>query len=255
MVFSILLWAGIIIGSGLGVLWGIGSLLMGFDRYEEERAIRTTPVASLDAVAVGPTAIEGEVRPVDREVGSLYGCERCVAYDLSVSDTGSDTSETHVERSYTVPFDIVADGGSVRVRETTFDFQVSEGRQLDRERKSHESADEELAQFERNWEIPSLRSGDTRTYEASYLCPGDRVYAYGTLELDESRTDSTDEDKPLVLTDRDELCFISDKPPAELLRERRFALAKSGVVGILVSVVSLMVFLWVTGIAQIFLGV
>jgi len=255
MVFAILIWIGIIIGSGFGVLWGIGSLLMGFDRYEEERAIRTTPVASLDSVAVGPTAIEGEVHPVDREVGTLYGCDRCVAYDLSVSDTGSDTSETHVEKAYTVPFDIADDGGSIRVRETEFDFQVSEDRQWDEERKSHESSDEELSQFERNWEIPPLRSGDTRYYEASYLCPGDTVYAYGTLELDESRIDTTDAEKPLVLTDRDELCFISDKSPEELLRERRFALAKAGGLGILVSVLSLTVFLWVTGIAQIFLGV
>ncbi len=36
--------------SGFGVLWGIGSILMGFDRYEEEHAIRTTPLSELDSM-------------------------------------------------------------------------------------------------------------------------------------------------------------------------------------------------------------
>lgn len=252
MVFGYLLWAGIIVGTGLGVLAGIGYLLIGFDRFEEERAIRTTPVASLDSVAVGPTAVQGEIQPVDREIESLYACDSCVAYELDVTDVGSDRSQTRIDRTAVAPFDIVTDEGSIRVAESGFDFHVTADRRWKHERKSHQPADAQLRRFERNWELPPLRTGDTRQYSASYLCPGDEVYAYGTADIDDNRSDGSA--KPLVLTDRDDLFFVSDRSEAELLRERRFALAKKGILGVCVSVVSLALFLWVTGIAHIFLG-
>lgn len=252
MVFAVLLYVGLIALSGFGVLWGIGSILVGFDRYEEEHAIRTTPLASLDSVAAGPTAVQGRVEPVGRQIGSLYDCEACVAYELTVEDTGSDSSETHVDRSAAVPFDIATDDGSIRIRDADFDFHVSEDRRWSEKRKSHTAPEDRLARFEREWQIPELRTGDDRLYSAAYVEPGDEVYVYGTAELDD--TLSEEQSKPLVLTDRDGLFFISDRSPDELLRDRRFALAKNGLIGVAVAVTSLTVFLWMTGIAQIFLG-
>jgi len=252
MLFGILLYLGILALSGFGVLWGIGSILMGFDRYEEEHAIRTTPLSELDSIAAGPTAVRGRIEPAGRHIGTLYDCEACVAYKLTIEDAGSDSSRTHVNKSEAVPFDIVTDEGSVRVCNAEFDFHVSEDRRWNEKRKSHTSPDDKLARFERDWQIPDLRAGDDRRYEMAYIEPGDTVYAYGTAELDNSL--SGEQSKPLVLTGRDGLFFLSDQDPDELLRERRFVLAKNGLLGIAVAVISLAVFLWLTGIAQIFLG-
>lgn len=252
MVVGVLIYAAFVIGSAAGVLGGIGLLLLGFHRFEEARAIRTTPPQSPGSVPVGPAAIEGRIEAVGPTIGSIYGCEACVAYELEVSDVGSESSETHVERSEVVRFDIVTDDGSIRVEDASFDFHVSEGRQWSETRESYESPDEELRRFERDWSVPEPRAGDKRTYRASYLCPGDRVYAYGTVDTDESRQD--ERAKPLVLTDRGDLFFISDRDREALLRDRRFALAKDGILGVVLATVSLAVFLWLTGIAQVFLG-
>mgnify|MGYP000572025257 CR=1 FL=1 len=252
MVFAYVLYAGLILASGVGVLWGVGSLLVGLDRYEEEHAIRTMPVASLDSVAVGPAAVRGRVEPVEGTIGSIPTSGECVAYDLSVRDSGSDGSETRVERASLVPFDLVTDEGSVRVREAGFDFHVSDDRQWALDRKSNEGRDAAVRRFERDWELPALSSGYERLYRASYLCPGDEVYAYGTVDVDDSRAD--ERDKPLELTGRNDLFFISDRSPDALLRERRFALAKDGLLGVVVATVSLAAFLWLTGLAQLVLG-
>ncbi len=62
--------------------------------------------------------------------------------------------------------------------------------------------------------IPDLRAGDDRRYEMAYIEPGDTVYAYGTAELDNSL--SGEQSKPLVLTGRDGLFFLSDQDPLYL---------------------------------------
>lgn len=252
MVLAFVLYAGLVILSGLGVLWGLGSILMGVERYRENAAIRDTPIAKLDSVAVGPSAVQGTIEPVGRPEKRLCPCDAAVAYELSVTDNGSTDSRTPLHHSHTVPFDIVTDEGAVRVSDDEFEYLVSESREWRCERESYETPDEDLWQFERDWNLNELRKGDERVYEARYLCPGDEVYAYGTAELDERRTDS--EAKPLVLTDRDGTFFVSDRDPDALLRERRFALAKEFAVGAVASSVSLAAFLWLTGIAQVFLG-
>ncbi|WP_459194207.1 hypothetical protein [Halosimplex sp. J119] len=252
MVLGVVLYAGLVIGSGFGVLWGIGSLLIGFDRYREGTAIRDTPISPLDSIAVGPVAVRGEIEPVGSPETRMYDCPECVAYDLSVRDFGSGDSRTHVDRTRVIPFDIATDDGSIRVDDDAFDFLASDEREWKRERESYESPDEDLWHFERSWDIDELRTGDERVYEATYLCPGDEVYAYGTAEIDERRID--DADKPLRLTDRDGTFFVSDREPDALRRERRFALAKEVAVGVVAATVSLTAFLWLTGIAQLFLG-
>ncbi|QLH83877.1 hypothetical protein [Halosimplex pelagicum] len=252
MVFGYVAYAGVVLLTGVGVLWGIGSLLVGFDRFEEARAIRTTPVASLDSVAVGPAAIRGEVEPVAGPETDIYGCEAAVAYDLTVTDFENSQSTTPVDRSRVRTFDVTTDEGSIRVEDAVFDLHVSDERSWTENRESYRTPDEELWRFEREWGLGELSAGEERTYEAEYLCPGDEVYVYGTVEVDDDR--EGDEGKPLVLTDRDGLAFASDRDPDALLRERRFALAKDGAVGVLVGTVSLAAFLWLTGIAQVFLG-
>lgn len=242
----------LIVVSGAGVLWGIGALLEGMDHYRVSAAVRTTPVAQLDSVAVGPTAVSGRIDPVSSPFSPLHVTEQCVAFDLSVEDISSGTSRTHVDRRELAPFDIVSETDSIRVRDAEIDLLVSEDRQWERERKSHEPASAPLEAFERAWDVPELRSGDTRQYVATYLEPGDMVFAYGTADVADGL--DGDDEKPLVLTDRDDVFFISDRDPDELLRERRFALAREAIVGVTVSTVSLAAFLWLTGIAQVFLG-
>jgi|GEM_PF-2698029 len=252
MVFGYVAYAGLVLLSGVGVLWGIGSLLVGFDRFEEARAIRTTPVASLDSVAVGPAAVRGRIEPVETPETDLYGCEAAVAYDLTVTDFENSQSTTPVDRSRVRPFDVRTDEGSVRVADPVFDLHVSDDRSWSETRESYRTPDEDLWYFEREWRLDELSAGEERTYEAEYLCPGDEVYVYGTVEVDEGR--AGDEDKPLVVTDRDGLAFASDRDPDALLRERRFALAKDGAIGVVVGTASLAALLWLTGIAQVFLG-
>ncbi|WEL16457.1 E3 Ubiquitin ligase family protein [Halorhabdus sp. SVX81] len=253
MIFALVFYAGLIIVSALGVLWGIGALLEGMDHYRVSAAVRTTPVAQLDSVAVGPTAVSGRVEPVSSPFSPLHVTEQCVAFDLSVEDISSGTSNTHVDRRELAPFDIVSEAGSIRVRDEEIDLLVSDSRRWEHERDSHERASEPLESFERAWEIPDIRSGDTRQYEATYLEPGDSVYAYGTADVADGLEE--DDEKPLVLTDRGDVFFISDRDLDELLRERRFALAREALMGVTVSTVSLAAFLWLTGIAQVFLGV
>jgi len=48
--------------------------------------------------------------------------------------------------------------------------------------------------------------------------------------------------------------FVSDMERAALVSARRWALARSVVVGTAVATVSLAAFLWFSGIAQLFLG-
>lgn len=252
MVLGFVFYAGLVILSGLGVLWGVGSILTGVDRYRENAAIRDTPVAKLDSVAVGPSAVRGTIEPVGRPEKRLCSWDVAVAYELSVTDHGSTDSRTPLDHSHTVPFDIVTDAGAVRVSDDDFEYLVSEAREWRCERESYETPDEAVWQFDQDWNLSELRKGDERRYESTVLCPGDEVYAYGTIEIDETRTE--DVDKPVRLTDRDGLFFISDRDPDELRRERRFAFAKEGVLGITVGTASLAAFLWLTGIAQVFLG-
>jgi len=252
LLFAVVFYALLVIFSGIGVLWGIGALLEGMDHYRVSAAVRTTPVAELDSVAVGPAAVTGRIEPISSPFSPLHIADECVAFDLTVEDFSSGSSRTHVDRRELVPFEVASETGSIRVRDREIDLLVSDNRQWEHERKSHESASGPLAEFERAWNVPELRGGDTRQYEATYLQPGDMVYAYGTVDV----ADGLDEDseKPLVLTDRDGVFFISDRDPDELLRERRFALAREALMGVTVSTVSLAAFLWLTGIAQAFLG-
>lgn len=251
VVLGFVVYALLVALSFAGILVGVGSLLIGFDRFREERAIRTTPLSSLDSVALGPVAVSGTVEPIGSTIPTMYGCDECVAYEVRVVDSGSDGSDARIDRSAVVPFDVATDQGSIRLRESCFEIHASDERSWNDDRESYEQPERAVWEFERAWGIDDLRAGDDRDYEAAYLCPGDEVYAYGTAELDETRDGSG---KPLVLTDRDGLCFLSDEDPATLRQERRWALAKNVAIGVPVATASLAAFLWLTGFAQIFLG-
>ncbi|MFD1563194.1 hypothetical protein ACFR99_06510 [Haloarchaeobius amylolyticus] len=255
MILAVVLYAALVVGSGLLVLVGIDTVRSGFDRYEERAAIVDRPVSALESVAFGTTALVGTARPGSHAVRVPFGGqERAVCYHVTVEDTNK-LETAHVDERVAPPFVLEADieGTRVRVDATDLRLDLSANRQLETDVASHEPLDGDLASFVEEHDLPSQGLERDRRFAYEYLAPGDEVFVYGRAVPDEARA-SADGKAVLVTAHEDGSGLVSDKSPDTLLAERRRVLAKNVSLGVLEGVIGLAAFLWLTGIAQFLLG-
>lgn len=249
MVFAVVLYLGLLLGSLLAVAVGLVMVSEGFERWEEANALLDVPVASLDAVAVGEAAVSGTVRPEGATTTVPVGDERCVVYDLTVEDS-TDTLPVYENRE-SVEFYVTDGEGRIRVDPAEMTFDLGDDRRESFEFKSYDEVPERAKEFHETHDLPDRGMRRDRTFEYEYLAPGDEVHAYGRVAVDDERAVA---DEKAVVLEAGDAGFLSDKPREQLLRERKFALAKSVSLGVTVGTVGLAVFLWMSGIAQLFLG-
>lgn len=250
MVFAVAVYLGLLVGSVLAVLGGLLHVRTGFRRWEQANALLDVPVASLDAVAVGEAAVSGTLRTDERPVSVPVGDERCVLYDLAVEDS-TDAEPVYEDREWVETY--VTDGtGRIRLDPADATLDLGDDRTESFSFRSYDDVPERARHFHRTTDLPDRGMRRDRTIEYAYLKRGDEVYAYGRVRPDERRTAGADE-KGVVL-DVDASGLVSDKPREQLLRERRYALGKSVGVGVAAATVGLAAFLWLSGIAQLFLG-
>lgn len=252
MVFAVVFYLGLVVGSLL--LLGVGLLTIqdGFRRYEERSVIEDRPVSSLDSIAMGKTALVGTARPDDDPVRVPFGGEeRALLYDLTVRDTNK-VDEPHVDERVGPPFVVETDDGAVRVDAGEFTLDLTADRRWEREIGSHEDIPPDLAAFADRHDLPDQGFDRDREFAYEYLAPGDEVFVYGRAVPDEDR-DTTG--KAVLVTAHDfEGGFLSNKDVDTLLAERRRSLLRNVSLGVAESVVGLAAFLWLSGIAQAFLG-
>lgn len=251
MVFAVLLYVGIIIASFLGVFIGLTYVGDGFTRWREANALADVPVATLDAVAVGEATVSGTLVAPEGATSVPVGEQpTCACYELTVSD--STDVESLEERRESVPAFVDDGDGRVRIDPEGFRLDLTDDRRGSLAVKSYDDPPAAVERYERDREFPDQGMRRDRTYEYEYLAPQDDVFAYGTVAVDRGR-ETTGDEKGVVLTAGDD-GFLSNKSREVLARERRFSLAKNVIVGVTLSTVSLFAFLWLTGIAQLFLG-
>lgn len=250
MVFGYVAYLGLLAGSAGALLYGLVLVSDGFREWREFNAIVDVPVVPLDAISVGEAAVSGTIRPNETTTTVPVGDERCVCYDVSVSDS-TDASPVHEERD-SISFSVDDGDGHVRLDPSDFEFDLTGDRTESFSFKSYDDIPDRASEFHETRNLPERGMRRDRTIEYGYLRPGDEVYAYGRVEID-SKREATGDEKAVVLT-ADEMGFLSNKSRADLRDERRYALAKSVVTGVVVSTVGLGGFLWLSGIAQLFLG-
>ena len=253
MVLAVLIYVGLVIGSFVLILVGLVTVSEGFDRYEERTVIRDWPVSSLDAIALGKTAIAGTVQPDGEPVTVPFGGrEEALVYEVTVEDTNK-VETAHVDERVAPPFFLETDDGRVRVDASELRLDLSADREWSREVESHEEIPPDLAKFARKRGLPDQGLDRDREFAYEYLAPGDEVFVYGRAIPDDERG-SADEKAVLVTAHEGKSGFVSDKSRETLLDERRRPLAKALCLGVVEAVVGLAAFLWLTGIAQILLG-
>lgn len=249
MVFAYALYLGLIGGSLLAVLFGLARVGEGFQRWRQATALHDVPIASLDAVSIGEAAIVGRLEGSERDCTVPVADQQCVCYDLDVIDS-TDTLPVHEERDAATLF-VTTDDGRLRIDPAGFEFDLTDDRTGSLSFKSYDDPPDEAVAFAEEHDLPDQGMRRDREFRYEFLRDGDEVYAYGTVEPDPEREAGADE-KAVVLVAGDD-GFLSNKSTATLLRERRFTLARSVVVGVVVGTVGLAAFLWLTGIAQLFL--
>lgn len=250
MVFGYVAYLGLLVGSTVAVLYGLVLVKDGFREWQEFNALVDVPVVPLDGIAVGETAVRGTIRPNETPTAVPVGDERCVCYDVSVSDS-TDVSPVHEERD-SVSFSVDDGDGCVRLDPSGFEFDLTGDRTESFSFKSYDDVPERASEFHETRDLPERGMRRDRTIEYSYLRPGDEVYVYGHVRPYTEGETRTGE-KEVVLT-ADESGFLSNKPRDVLRRERRHALLKSAATGVVVSTAGLGGFLWLSGFAQLFLG-
>lgn len=250
MVLAVVVYLLVLGGSLFGILWGLVSVQNGFDRYAEWNALRDVPAPTLDSFAYGPMTVEGRIEPLEDTIRTPIGADDCVLFDIRVQDDSTTSSETLFDERQARPFAIVTDAGQVRV-DTSIDLDMSEERTVAEEIESHEGRPPEILAFDRANGIEERGAGHDRRYEQEHVAPGDRVVVHGRAVRDEAYTEPA---KPAVLEEGTGPFFLSDTSMEELIADRRWALVRSVVLGITTATVSLTVFLWFSGIAQLFLG-
>lgn len=250
MVLAVLVYLLVLGGSLFGILWGLVSIQTGFDRYAEWNALRDVPVPSLDSFAYGPMTVEGRIEPLEDTIRTPIGADDCVLFDIRVQDDSSTASETLFDERQARPFAIETDAGLVRV-DTDIDLDMSAERTVAEKIESHEGRPPEILAFDRTNGIEERGAGHDRRYEQEHVAPGDQVVAHGRAVRDEAYTEPP---KPAVLMEGEGPFFLSDTSREELLSARRWALVRSVVLGVVTATASLTIFLWLSGIAQLFLG-
>lgn len=238
-------------GSVVGFLLGIGWIYRGFDRYTERLVIHDLPTSPTGSVALGPVGVEGTVRPLEDPIRTPLGAEECVLYELDVYDAGPTSVGKPVDEQRRVRFAIEDERGSIEVADEPVTVDVSDARSFEESVESHEARSPAVIAYDRANDLEPERAHD-RTYEQAHVRPGDYVYAFGVAT--DAETGSNDEKAVSLAADPSGLLFLSDRTPDELLGERRWAVGKSVASGGALAVVSLAVFLWMSGLAQLVLG-
>lgn len=245
----------LVLASVAGVVVGLDAVADGFARYRQAVTVADTPLSTLDAVAVGPAAVSGTVSTDGSPLSLPVDGRDCVAYDLSVVDDGYSSTRTPLEERRATAFALETDLGRIGVSAAAVEaaeFDLTDDRRTELTVASYEEPSERVADFERSRDLPERGMRYDRTFELAWIEPGDDLYAFGRVDADDGF--DPDDPKGAVLRDGDDAPFLSDKPPARLLRERRFALGRSVGKGLVLATVSLAAFLWLSGIAQLFLG-
>ncbi|TYT63230.1 hypothetical protein [Natrialba swarupiae] len=257
MILAVFLYAALLIASASGTVVGVVTVAKGFARYRQAVTITDTPLSSPDAVAVGPAAVSGTVSTGSPLAVPVIGGD-CVAYDLSVRDSGYGSSRRPLSERRVASFSLETESGRIEVSPEAVEaaeFDLSEERRAERTVESYENPPEQVVSFERTRNLPERGMQYDRTFDLAWIEPGDELYAFGRVDANTGlETDGgTAGSKGTILRDGDVTPFFSDKPPEELLRERRFGLVWSVCKGLVVATVSLVVFLWLSGIAPLFL--
>lgn len=250
MVLVLVVYLVVLGGSLFGILWGVVSVLEGFDRYAEWNALRDVPAPTLDSFAYGPMTVEGRVEPLEGTICTPIGAVDCVLFDVRVQDVSATSSGTLFDERQARPFAIETDAGRVRV-DTSIELDMSEERTVAEAIESHEGRPPEILAFDRANGIEERGAGHDRRYEQVHVAPGDRVVAHGRAVHDEEYTEPA---KPAVLEAGTGPFFLSDDSKDELISDRRWALVRSVALGVVTATASLTVFLWFSGIAQLFPG-
>ncbi|WP_439026526.1 GIDE domain-containing protein [Haloarchaeobius sp. DT45] len=252
MVLGVLFYVGVLVGSFVSVFVGLQYVSDGFKRYREDHAVTDTPVSKLDSVALGTVAVSGTVRPLDDSTTVPVGGEDCVCYDLTVRDHTTTAWSTEFDERESVPF-VVDDGnGHVRVDPAAFTFDLTDDRTESFEVKSYDEPPDLVAEFAEEADLPSLGMSKDRTFEYEYVAPGDEVYVFGRATIDETREDEVA--KPVAVEGDVRDALLANKSRDTLQDERKFSLVKSVAIGVVLSTAGLAAFLWLSGIAQLFLG-
>lgn len=250
MVLAVVLFLLVLGGSFFGVLWGLVSILEGFDRYAEWNALRDVPAPKLDSFAYGQMTVEGRIEPLEDTIRTPIGANDCVLFDIRVQDVSSTSSETLFDERQARPFAIASDAGQIRV-DPSIELDLSDERTVSEKIESHEGRPSQILAFDRANGIEERGAGHDRRYEQEYVAPGDRVVAHGRAVPDEQYTRPA---KPAVLEEGTGPSFLSDNSRDELISDRRWALVRSVGMGVITATASLAIFLWFSGIAQLFLG-
>jgi hypothetical protein len=251
--FSIVAYLGLVLGSLLVLVLGLVTIREGFEMYEEYTAIEDLPVSSMDAIALGRAAVTGTARP-DVETERVPIGEQCDAlvYDLTVTDTNK-TEDPHVDERVGSPFYLADEHGRVRVDPADLTFDLSSDRTWSREVASHESIPPDLETFVREHDLPEQGFDRDRSFEYEYVAPGDELFVYGRAVPGEDRAGTPE--KAVLLTAHDRMGgFLTDKSRETLLGKRQGRHLRKFAVGTVEAVVGLAAFLWLSGIAQLFLG-
>ncbi|MEY7850459.1 hypothetical protein AB7C87_14825 [Natrarchaeobius sp. A-rgal3] len=257
MILGVFLYVVVLIASVSGIVIGVTTVAKGFARYRQAVTITDTPLSSPDAVAVGPAAVSGTVSAGSPLAVPIAGTD-CVAYDLSVRDSGYASNRRPYDERRAAPFSIETETGRIEVSADAVEaaeFDLTEERRDERTVESYENPPKRVVSFERTRNLPERGMQYDRTFDLAWIEPGDDIYAFGRVDANtDLETDgATTGSKGAILRDGDVTPFFSDKAPEKLLRERRFTLAWSVCTGLVLATVSLVVFLWLSGIAPLFL--
>lgn len=253
VVLAVVFYLLLLVGSGALVLVGVDTLLDGFERYREYTVITDWPVASMDAVALGRTAVVGTARSDGRTLTVPFGEQpESLVYHVTVEDTNK-VELPHVDERVAEPFVLEGETGEVRVDATDLRLDLSADREWETEVESHEEIPADLENFAAKHAMPDQGLERDRRFAYSYVAPGDRLFVYGRAVPDDER-DAVDGKGALVTAHDREGGFLSNKDRQTLLAERRGALLRHFGYGVTEAVVGLAVFLWLSGIAQLLLG-
>jgi len=252
VLLAVVIYLGLLAGSGLFVVAGGIGIQDGFEKYRERKAIVDRPVGELDSVAMGEVALRGTAL-AEGECSKVPIGEQpdAILYRITVDDTNKLESEL-VEDRHTPRFVLVSDDEEVYVDPGGFTLEIDQEHTWSETIESSDPIPENLKAYVVEHDLPEQGFDRDRQFEYEYLPPGETIYVFGRAVPQEDATGPRE--KGVLVAAEENHGFISNKPMETLLSERRRAVMKDVAVGIVEAGIGLAVFLWLSGIAQLFLG-